>query len=339
MSGSPRLARLVLAVAAGGLGSGCVDVFEGSDIQLTFDEGVFGAAQPGAALRAGQPPTGTFFSIYAIDLQGDRSFAHELTRFEIVPVVDPASPCFIEVENLEAGTYVGLHVTQLAAKLRSDTGISDALNPPAGADPGAVIDILTAERRLSFVPQIEATLRAVVSPTIARRPDVDTGCVGDGSDTSADLVPPPECIDDESNARRMDLCQAFWDRYPGQYEGSDRAYTDPMNGVFYGLVDGINPKNASPLGGVELLLDVDWNGFERLAVNWQYEDADGDGEPDWPDDLPAEERSVLGFHFLEGDALEVKRGAISYPLRNRSYSAISGQATVLHDLGEDDVHF
>lgn len=339
---SRRLGGLALALLVASAGA-CVDTFEGVDIQITLDEGVRGAAAPGETPDPGQPPADTYFTLYAIDLAGSgddqRSFAHELVRFEIVPVIDASSPCFIEVENLETGTFVGLHVTQLVNKLEAETGIDDPLNPPSGADPDDVIDILTAERRLSFVPQIAGGLQAVVAPSIHRVPDVDTGCVGDGTDTSADLIPPPECIDDESNQRRRELCQEFWDRHPDQFEGSDRAYADPLNGTFYGLVDGVNPKNASPLGGIEFLLDVDWDGFEQIAVNWQYEDADGDGEPDYPDGFPEDEKSILGFNYLEGSALEIKRGAITYPLRNRTFTSISGEATVLHDLGEDDVHF
>ncbi|HEY8144342.1 MAG TPA: hypothetical protein VIG06_16790 [Kofleriaceae bacterium] len=338
-----RAPALIACLAAAA--SGCIDTFEGVDIQMTFDEGVFGASAEGGSTQPGQPPPGTYFTLYAIELVDDgagevaRSFSYEISRFEIVPLIDPGSPCFIEVENLEQRIYPGLHVTQLAERIKADSGIDDPLNPPDGASEGDVIDILTAERRVSYLPQLSASLRAVVSPSVSRVPEVDTGCVGDGTDTSPDLIPPPECIDDESNARRLALCEDLWSRRPDQYEGSDRSFTDPLNGTFYGLVDGMNPKNGAPLGGVELVVDVDWRGFQEVAINWQYEDRDENGEPDWPEDLPDSERSIVGFHYLEGEALEIKRGVITYPLRNRSFTQIAGEATVLHDLGEDHVNF
>lgn len=345
----------LIAVFAVGA-SGCVDTFDGVDIQATFDPGVLGAAESAGAAQPGQPPPDTHLTLYAIDLvyqrDGDgevvvdeegepvveRSFAYGLVDFEIKSVIDLDDPCFIELDSLEAGIVPGLHVTRLADKLRDRSGIDDPLDPPDGADEGDIIDILTADQRMSFLGAIQSDLRAVVAPSTARAPEADTGCAGDG-DTSPDLVPPPGCIDDASNERRLALCQEFWADNPDYYAGSDRAYADPLNGTFYGLVDGTNPKNQSQLGGVEFLLDVDWTDFEAIAINWQYDDRDGDGEPDYPDDLPAEERSVLGYHYLQGPGSVVKRGVISYSLRNRTIPSISGEISVLNGLGEDDVHF
>jgi hypothetical protein len=344
------------AVALAGISSGCVDTFDGVDIQATFDPGVLGAAETADDIQPGQPPPDTQFTLYAIDLvfrtdggevvvdeNGepivDRSFAYGIFDFEIRSLIDIGSPCYIELETLEPRSFPGLHATRFAEKLRAVTGIDDPLNPPSDASEEDVIDILTADERVGLLDNLQTSLRAVVSTSTARPPEVDTGCVGDGEDTSSDLVPPPQCIDDESNERRLALCQDFWRRNPTYYEGSDRAFLDPINGTSYGLVDGTNPGNQQPLGGVEIQLDLDWDDFEKIAINWQYKDRDGDGEPDFPDELPAEERPALGFHYLEGDAAVVKRGVISYSMRNRTVSSIAAEISVLHSLGEDDVHF
>jgi hypothetical protein len=362
MKPSPRhflvVSRSALLTAAlAGVASGCVDTFDGVDIQATFDPGVLGAAESADDIQPGQPPPATQFTLYAIDLVYEldddgnivvgedeqpvveRSFAYGVFDFEIRPVIDIDSPCFIEIENLEPRSFPGLHSSQFAQKLRDVTGIDDPLSPPTGANELDVIDVLTADQRVGLFGSIQTGLFGVVSASAETPPDVDTGCVGDGTDTADDLIPPPECIDDESNQRRLELCRAFWEDNPTYYEGSDRAFLDPLNGTSYGLVDGTNPSNEAPLGGIEVPLDLDWNGFEKVAVNWQYKDLDGNGEPDFPDDLSDEERPALGFHYMEGDERVVKRGVISYSLRNRTIPSISAEVTILHSLGEDDVHF
>jgi hypothetical protein len=143
-----------LAVAAAG---GCVEGFRGSNVQLDLSPGTPVQALVMGAAMAGELPASTHFAIYGIqeDAAQDRLF--ELERFEVHRIVDPTSPCFID-----AGDHVrhpGLHVTQYAAKIAEDTGITDLANPPAGATEQQKIEMATAIQRMANVAALGCARR------------------------------------------------------------------------------------------------------------------------------------------------------------------------------------
>ncbi|HET7500055.1 MAG TPA: hypothetical protein VFK02_03605, partial [Kofleriaceae bacterium] len=118
-----------VAAFAGLAGSGCVDGFGGSNIQVDLSP-----ATPVQApvMGMGGPtdlPAASHFAIYGIRQGADGDQLLELDRFEIHRIVDPTSPCFIDVGD----PHPGLHVTQYANKIAEDTGITDIANPPPGA--------------------------------------------------------------------------------------------------------------------------------------------------------------------------------------------------------------
>ena len=120
-------AAAIAAIAAGG----CVDGFRGSNVQIDLSPATPVQAPVAAMGGPTDLPVNSHFTLYAIqeDPAQDRLF--EVQRFEIHRIVDPRSPCFIDV-----GEHVripGLHVTQFATKIEQDTGITDLANPPAGA--------------------------------------------------------------------------------------------------------------------------------------------------------------------------------------------------------------
>ena len=335
------------------LGSaGCIEPFGGSSLQITFDEGVPAAARPGTTPPFGTPPPNTFMSFYAVefvftrDENGDivndgtgnpvieDSFSFHVTDFEIQPLLNTESPCFIEKDNTN---FPGLHVTQVYDKLRAETGIDDPRDPPADADDNDVIDLLTAERRVQLLGQLEDQVKAVTSTTGAQYPELGTACMDAGGDPT--LIPPPTCIDESSNATRLAVCEQFWLDNPDLYEGNDKVFTIPLNGSFFGSVTGLNPINNGMVSGAGFFVDEVLRDIDALVINWQYKDLDGDGEPDFPDDLPDAERSNTGFLFMQGVPISKTRGVINVPLSNPDVSVISGEAVIFPNLDEDDVNF
>ena len=314
---------------------GCVDSFSGANVQLTLREGVQAPAEPGIDPTGGQPPAGTLLSLYSVDIGAERSFAFHVFDFEIRPHIDLESPCFIDRSG---DRFPGLHVTQIAAKLREVTGIVDPLAPPPGASERDIGDVLDAGARVDLLPQIALSMRSVVSTSTATPPVIDDVCVEDGGSDPA-LVPPPGCRGDESSARRLELCERFWAANPGYYEGSDKVFSVPLSGQYFGSVDGRNPKNGAPIGGVSIDVDSALDDFDALSINWRYKDLDGDGEPDVPDDAPDAARNPIGVVYLEGRPEPVARGVINVPLANRSFAAITGEAVVIPSLDEDKVSF
>ncbi|MEM9487966.1 MAG: hypothetical protein AAGC55_02415 [Myxococcota bacterium] len=339
------LAAMVVATAM----AGCVEPFRGSNVQITLAPGVPAVTAEGATPTLGAPPANTYLSMYAVefvverDEDGDEvvdsagrpvvvdSFAFHVIDFEIRPVIDLDSPCFIELDD---SRFPGLHVTRFADKLREATGITDPHNAP-DADDNDVIDVLTADRRMSNLALLEGGIKAVVSRSDASYPEVGTRCPGDGGDPA--LIPPIECIDDASNRLRLVLCQRFWASQSGFYEGNDKVFTIPLSGDFFGVVDGLNPINQGFLSGAGFFVDAVLGDLDSLLINYQYKDRDGDGQPDYPagEDI----RSDIGFPFMQGTPISRARGVINVPVTHPTVSTISGEAVIFPDLGEDDVNF
>ena len=126
--------RLAGALVVIGAAAGCVAPFDGSNLQIDFALAVQTAARPGQTPQPQQPPAGTHYELYAadqvfrtdpdgnpvLDDHGqpilDQTFLFEVTRFEIRPVIDRSSPCFIELEDTE---FPGLHVTMYEQQVKA----------------------------------------------------------------------------------------------------------------------------------------------------------------------------------------------------------------------------
>lgn len=342
----------LLAACVSGCDGLLVEPFGGSTMEVTFFDGVPAPAPADTVPAFGTPPADTFLSFYAVTLQYERddggevvvddagqpvvtgSYAFHLTDFEITPVIDTQSPCFIEVSNTR---FPGLHVTLVGAKLREVTGISDPLAAPPDARYEDIVDVLNADRRMANLPALERSVKAVTSVATARYPAVGERCVEDGG--PADVIPPIECTGEDSNQVRLSLCQAFWAENPGVYEGNDKIMTVPLNGEWHGAVNGINPLNSGVVGGAGFFVDQVLTGIDSLMINWQYKDYDGDGEPDYPADVPDHARSSIGYLFMQGTPVSRTRGTFNVPMVNPSVPRISADAVVFPDLDQDQVNF
>jgi hypothetical protein len=349
------MTRLVLSVAAAALAAGCVESFSGSNIQIDFSAAVLTPA--GDDYDGERAPANTYFTLYAVDhvyqldadgnpvLDGDgdplieQSFLFGLQRFEIRPVIDLASPCFIEVENTP---YPGLHVTQVATRLKQD--ICDRLamdatcfdlavtDPPAGATEEEIIDVITAEIRMGNLPDLQSLVKAVTTYSTYRYP---------GGIPAADL------IDDSSNAERLERCQEAWadeaasrvEGDEGFYEGSDKVFTLPLNGTLYGMVEGMNPVNGVGLvGGSSMFVDEVLTDADAYTLNWQFKDLEGPAGPDYPDDFDREP-SDTGYTFMSGLPEARTRGTVNVRLVSPLSDSTYAEVAIFPDLGEDDVNF
>jgi hypothetical protein len=325
---TPAIALVLSAGVAG-----CVESFPGSNVQIDFSGGVPAAALPGVTPVGLQPPSGTHYSLYATREERDengeivRNDQFHVEDFEIVRLINRSSPCFID---LEGSRYPGIHATRYLERLQADTGIADPLNPPADADPGDRIDVVTARQRMIFQPQFEGSVKAVVSvsQTFQYGP-VAADCGG------GDGIPPAECIDDASNRLRLAACQREWRRDPGFYEGSDKVFSLPLNGTFYGVVTGPNPINGGTIRSSSIFVDEALGDVQGFTIRWQYKDANGDGTPD----VPGGGDPGLGTLMMSGRIQTITRGVLNANLANADDPTISARMAVFHDLASDDVEF
>lgn len=297
-----RPVHLVWALAC----AGCVEGFRGSNLQLELS--------PGTPVQGRELPRAVHWKLYGLQHETDRVRLFELQRFEVQPIVDLASPCFIDV-----GDHVphpGLHVSQYAAKIGEDTGIPDYMNPPPEATEAQRIDAATAAQRAMNVAALagEQGLAAVTSASEAAYPTVDADCDGEG-------LPPPRCTDPASNARRLAQCQAAWRADAALFEGTDRILTSPLAGTTHGFVDGLNPISLAPVGGAQFFVDEAVEGLDEYALYVQDDGAEGHGTL-----------------MLSGRPVRESRGVWRVHLDN-PLAAFSADLAIFANLGEDDVHF
>jgi hypothetical protein len=326
----------------------CLEPFSGSNVQFDFAPAVQTAADRGATPQPEQPPADTYYAFYAadyvyrdvepadgrpdLDMNGeplvDRAYIFEVQRFEIKTVIDRASPCFIDVEG---APFPGIHITQHAAKMREVKGVMNPFDPAVPRNDA--IDVLTADRRVELLSQLEDDLKAVTSFSTFQYPAT---AAADNCGVM-DQIPHPTCTSNESNAVRLRICKDLWEQAgPDFYEGSDKVFTLPLNGKFYGMVEGMNPINDGFVGGAGVYVDEDLAGFDAFLVNWQFKDLNGDGAPDVPTGV---EPSETGYQYLTGRGERITRGLISASLRNLNDVTIRGTLAVFPDLGDDDVTF
>lgn len=352
-SGRVAALGIVAALAAGG----CVEAFDGSNVQIDFGMGVQTSARSFATRQVDQPPPNTHYELYAADVkyqldaagqpvvddQGEpivvSSIVFEVTEFEISPAIDRSSPCLIDLED---SPHPGLHVTQFAAAVKADTGITDPF--VTGQDPDKVTDVLNAMRRVDNLEMIERELRAVTSYDPARYPPAEH-CPPE----NANDMPAPSCNTPAANAQRLRLCKAFWTAHPTFYEGSDKVFTLPLNGRYLGMVGGTNPLNGGSVGGSSMFVDANLVHHDAYFLNWQYDDHDAPPGPDFhvPDPAPASPDHGLpviptstGYLYMSGRPVSITRGVTTVPLRHPLHpSLINADLAILPNLGHDDVHF
>jgi hypothetical protein len=297
--------------------AGCIDGFQGSNVQFDFSPATPVLASAGATPLTGELPANTHFTLYAFQEDAMQGRLFELERFEIHRIVDPTSPCFIDV-----GDHVphpGLHATKFADRIAQDTGIPDYMNPPASATEQQKVEIGTAVQREKNIVSLasDTGIRVVTSASISNYPALAADC----NDTNG--IPPPDCMDDAANARRLAACQAFWASDSKYYEGTDRILTAPLNGVAHGMVDGMNPINQGPVGGAQFFVDEVLDNFQGFAIYTQQDDQVAPG----------------GNLLLFGKPTMPTRGVIHVHLTNAASPAITADMAIFSNLGQDDVSF
>jgi hypothetical protein len=317
----------------------CVDGFTGSNVQMDLSPGTPVEASPGALPAPTEIPSNAHYTLYAIrhgDL-GDSLF--EVQQFEVHRIVDVESPCFIDVG--EHVPHPGLHVSQFAAVIAADNGFTvtggvvDLAHPPADATDAQKIDVATAVQRQANVEALggDMGIRAVTSASVATYPDVAADC--NGPDTQ---IPPPTCTDEASNGRRLALCQAAWSADADLWEGTDRVLTSPLNGSTHGFVDGANPLTSAPVGGAQLYVNTELSDADAYAIYWQFDDANGDGKPDFPTPPPPDQ-SATGTLMFYGTPEMQTRGVLHVHMTSPLSPLLTTEMAIFVELGDDNVHF
>ena len=296
---------------------GCVDAFGGSNVQIDLGPRTPPQAPASRLPTAGELPANIHFRLYAIKETPDRDALFELQRFEIHKLVDPTSPCFIDVgPNVP---FPGLHVTRFFEKTAERTGITDPANPPPGTTTAQQIEAATAQQRMTNLAALSGDqgLKAVTSASASAYPAVDASCTDAG-------LPPPSCIDDAANARRLAICRQAWDADGQLFEGTDRVLTSPLNGTTFGFVEGENPVTPVPVGGAQFVVDNALEGVDEYAIFFQTDGAD---DP--------------GTLFLAGrPAPSATRGVTHVHLDSPFLpDLVEAELVIFADLDEDDVHF
>ena len=306
---SGSLSRAVFLLASSVWLASCVDNFNGSKIELYLHGGV---QVPGDDPSGdGRPPSDTHYEIY---IAKDRSVFH-IIDFDIRPVIDTSDPCFIE----EAGErFAGLHSTKIVAKT-TEAAMADGTVTDREAG-----DIASAQARFANMGLLQGALKVLTFHEAGLTNATVAASIAD--------VPPPDMTDDATNARRLQLCQAAWKQHPGYYVGTDKVLTIPLNGIYYGIVAGNDPRNGSFLGGGSVDTDVAMPEFDSFRVNWNW---------NAPDDPRAGgyAPSNIGYHYMAGTPVDRVRGVINVSIVNEDFTQIAGDVSIFTNLGEDDVNF
>jgi hypothetical protein len=317
--------------------AGCVNPFAGSNAQFDFQKAMPSQAAPGVMPDVTQLPSNTHFTFYAFQVDATAGRLYAVQDFEVHPVVDKNSPCFIDVgEHVE---HPGLHVSQYEKVIDADVGIPDYTMPPASATELDKEKAGTAHERMVNIDKLlgssGAGLFTVTSASSAQYDPamVDSGC----SDTSK--IPAPTCTDETSNKRRLDLCQKFWHAHPGFFEGTDRSLTAPLAGTMHGMVVGVSPINFAPLGGAQFFVDDAIAGFDGYAVYWQYDDANGDGVPDYPMGVTPPPQPDPGTLLLFGRPTMPTRDVMHVHMTNDANSELTAELAIFANLDQDSTHF
>jgi hypothetical protein len=305
--------------------AGCVDAFPGSNVQFDFATGMPHQVSPGATPGVGELDPNVHFTFYAFQNDPTTGYLFAVQDFEIHPVVDLNSPCFIDVG--EHVPHPGLHVSQYEKVIDADVGIPDYMNPPPSATEMQKEMAATAHQRMDNINKmLGSTSMPLFVVTSASPAEYDPAMVDSGC-TDTSKIPAPTCTDEDSNKRRLDLCQKFWTANPGFFEGTDRSFTQPLAGTMHGMVDiPASPINLAPLGGSQFFVDEALAGFDGYAVYWQYDDV-------------SKQTSKLGTLLLFGKPTMPTRDVTHVHMTNTTSRSITAELAIFANLDQDSTHF
>jgi hypothetical protein len=325
------LSPIVVAALGVAIGaSGCVNAFKGSNVQIDLSPGAAIQVPQGATPGAAQFAADTHYSVYAIQNTLDDTGAvtgaamFQLTTFEVHPIVDLASPCYIDVGD--DVVHPGLHVSQFAAVTLADNGITDIANPPAAATETQKIDAATALQRKQNVDALASNsgIRAITSASPGNYGLVAADCNG----TDPTQIPPPSCTDDASNKLRLTLCKEAWSNHgtagTEYFEGTDRILTAPLSGVTFGFVDGKNPINTSPVGGSQFFVPQVLDTPDAYAIYVEKDDA-----------TP----SAPGTLVYYGKPTFLTQGVAHVHMTSTLFPSLTADMAIFSNLDQDNVHF
>jgi len=294
--------------------------FRGSNMEIDMSPSTPFQVSEGVTpeLTMGELPANSRFTLYGIQRFDNSEALFALKSFEIKKVVDTSSPCFIDKDPRTA-RFLGIHAAFYAERLAEETGISDYQNPPAGASEEDKVDAATAALREHNIQLLggDTGVKALVSASASKYPALAPGCGGGG-----DLIPPPMCTDDASNAKRLELCQRAWDADPDLWEGTDRSLTAPLGGTTFGMVLGMSPINFAPIGGAGWYVEQAVSSMDAFAIYYRTDDG---LDP--------------GTLFLYGEVSQPTRGVTKVRMTSTSNPNLTADLAIFADLGEDEVDF
>lgn len=302
--------RLAAACAAI-LGTGCVENFDGSKVQLFLAQTVEVPGDDPAG--NGRPPSDTHFEMYVVkDLRHFKVF-----EFEVKPVINRDDPCFIEDAE---SRYPGLHSTMFAERL-----IEDETAEPDGIDELEGGDLFLAERRIENMSVLAREVKVIVQYS-----GLSNGQIQAIYDAAG--LPPVEDMSDAANEQRFEICNRLFDENPLMYVGSDKVFSLPLSGEFLGVVEGNDPRNNAYIAGSAWNIDAVLKDFDALRINWNFNDP---ADPRRANFSPSD----VGWHFMSGVPVERVRGVINVPMTHEIFTSISGELAIFPDLSTDDVSF
>jgi len=113
---------------------------------------------------------------------------------------------------------------------------------------------------------------------------------------------------------------------------TDKRLAIPINGVYFGVVEGRDPRNNGNLGGAAFDVPFNLEGTDALRLNWDFNDPNDTRRAMFGD-------STVGYHYMSGLPTIRLRGVINFAMRHVDISANSGEIAVFTNVGEDEVNF
>jgi hypothetical protein len=323
--------RLLPLAAAALCTTSCVQVFEGSWIEVVFSNTT---PLPGEGAGRTRVPAGTHFELWATSGGGLR----RIFQFRIVPQLDSTFPCFIENEEAK---FPGLHITQIFERVNGD----ERMDPQgvAGTNDGlsqAQVDRITdAQRREERRVLVEGGVKAIVGYD----PTVTPAVIADLRARVADQAEITD-VSDAANAVRFNLCEEFFDEHPRFYVGFDSVFSLPLNGEWYGVVEGSDPRTSAPLGGAGWAVPANLENIDGLSVRWDFDDPNTRTQPGVLCYFDQSEGaqcppSDIGYYYMSGEPRVLSRRALRVSMRNLNFTGPSAEVAIFPSLGEDEVQF
>jgi hypothetical protein len=317
----------VAALSAGALS--CVDPYQGSWVEFSLSKTTEIPGDPAAGTsRGSRPPSNTHYEYWVVT--GGNAF--HLADFLVSKQFDSTFPCFIETGR---DKYLGLHSSKFYDKV-----LAEALAPPG--DPTTPdqheVDLLAdADKRMQNQTAVENKLEAIVGWDPKITPQVLTDLSNEINATDGTGAPIDD-ISDEANKRRLAICNRFFAAHPDFYVGSDKVFSLPLTGHWYGMVENMDPRSGAPIGGAGFTVPATFKQFDYLWMTWQFNDpADPrittavGGGPYGP--------SAVGYHYMTGKPEYRTRRTINVELQNELFGTISGHMAIFPGINEDDATF